>query len=392
MSSMRQRIFFFITASVLVLCSALGFLFHRETKCVMRIVEKYHMSSHGWRVFASDTFASMGHEGERMCIAPGFEPVGEVMRTQTYAVFPQGSSAVFIRSDAFRREHLAPEGSANSEAVSVIFSNALTEEEREQYRKAISHSFTGMQPLFPGQKIVSPHTVLVTVRVAGDAMTFEDSVYPDPGANLSVFVRNLNHPRGEELFTHAIAHYFNRFTEKNDSSPTEDALLSAEDWQEMEASWIELYLSTDRERLSTRVNQLHAVHTAVLERVWSPDLIYPFSERALFDAVSTTTVAPSHTAHYSDVQYGHYVLAPLILLAVDGLLARELSDQGEAQGAHDSVATLISLVHTELGTDIFSELAKRLSAEALADLHAWMFEGKQIPIELILEGVARIHT
>jgi hypothetical protein len=129
-----------------------------------------------------------------------------------------------------------------------------------------------------------------------------------------------------------------------------------------------------------RLNSLYTIHQAVHGKSYSPDLLYPFSEQELFEGVTQENVVVPADAPYSDFQYGHYILAPLVLVAADGLLIE--------RGAPVDIADLLILIHTNTETNLFTELAKYLTPEDMEQIRIWMNGEALIPRNLVEQGAS----
>jgi hypothetical protein len=79
-------------------------------------------------------------------------------------------------------------------------------------------------------------------------------------------------------------------------------------------------------------------------------------------------------------EFQHYVLAPLLMLAVDGLLERS--------GATRSLYELLREVHGGRHPGLLAALAKHLTSHDLATVRGWL-SGTPVSEELARAGVAR---
>lgn len=337
------------------------------------------MSSHGWGVWFGESLQSFVHEGKRICVPEGWASVGEIRRGPTWAMFPVGQSAVLVRPEAFGTVDLTFENSAYR--VRVMYPIEMTEEMLAPYLATITHAFERVGAFYPDATEPYEHTVLISVGLAGEAMDFESTLYPEPGPTLSTLARAFEHKRSEELFTHAVAHLYNR--QRTDLIAYEHVQepIPAEDFQELEASWIELYVRSDADARMRRLNELYAIHQAVFMDAYMPNLLYPFSEVELFDEVTRQNVVLPAESSYSDFQYGHYILAPLSIIAIDGLLLE--------RGAPVDMADIFTTVHMNGDTHLLNEVARYLTPEDMEQIRRWMSGEELIPRNLVDHGVAQ---
>ena len=335
------------------------------------------MSSHGWRVWTNESLISFDQNGEPYCIPEGFEPVGELEKTATSAVFPDGASGVFIHSSDFASMDI--ELTDMPFKVRVLYLQSMQKEQIDEYVTIIERAFHDINDVYPKTKVEAliPHAVLITVGVAGDGKDFETSVYPNPSERMSIVVRNLEHKRVEELYIHAIAHLYNRYRTAFLAYEALQAPVPAEDWQEMEASWTEVAFRSSSDGRIRRLSELYDVHEAVSKNAFSESLIYPFSIREIFENITKKTVILGTDSTYNNYQYGHYVLAPLVMVGIEGML--------RAKG-HTDIQTLIKEVHRGEGTSFFVLLKSELSDSELDEIQKWIQGEKMIPRELIFSG------
>lgn len=352
-----------------------GMFLYQQQVCEEILPQEHVMSSHGYKVWFSSTLQSFEHNGKRTCIPDGWESVGDIQQRFGWAVFPQGASGVLIHSSDFESRTVHTEN--DSYVLRVILLKNMTPALAERYVETITQAFSSVGALFPhtaGQR--REHTVLVTVGVAGDGNDFETSVYPDPSSEMSIFVRNIEHTRAEELFIHAAAHLYNRYRTDLTQYQMTQSPVPAEDWQEMEAAWTEVAFRTSSEGRVRRVAELYDVHRAIQAHTFSESLIHPFNNRELFDAVTQRNIVIKPDSVYSDYQYGHYVLAPLVMVAIEGLLQRH--------NAQTTLSNILTELHTETTVNFLEELQKALPPDEIRAIVRWMNGEETIPQNLLL--------
>jgi hypothetical protein len=376
---------YFKIVFLLVICASFGvaFVLTRQTQvasCTPIPQQAPEIGSHGWLMWSNDSYKAFTPEHTSYCIEAGWEPVGATIDSAGNAVFPTESTGVFIKtSDFIAKEVLLADGETS---LRVLYPTKLTQEEIDAYLRTITAVFTDVTTLyatFDTTKLAG-HTVFISVGIAGDANDVKTSIYPTPTKQLTVFGRNLDHRRGEELFTHAVTHLLNRHFTEGLTYQQNQAPIPASDWQELESSWAEVaFLSDDRKRLE-RVEDLYAVHQSVFSGTFSSALEYPFNEKTIYDQVHRTSLILGPNPSYGEIQYSHYVLAPLLLVSIDGLLLQ--------QSASTSVNTLIQTAVTE-NKNFFILLQQYLSEKELEWVHAVIFGKALIPYELLEAGTLR---
>jgi len=332
--------------------------------------------SQGYRVWFGDTLKSFEHKDARVCVPRGWQAVGAIETGDSWAKFESGMTGVLIRSDAFASTLIEPGHSSYS--VTVFYATSTDAELLKRYEEVIENAFDRTGRLFndaPGDPR-RPHAVLITAGIAGDTRSPSARVYPDPHAGLSVFMRTPENPRAEELFIHAVLHLYNRHRTDLIAHENAQSPFAPEDWQELEATWGETAFSTGN-RL-TRLTYLYNVHTAVRTGDFSLITSPPFNDEEGFKKIRASAVVAPGSAPL-DYQYGHYVLAPLSMLAVEGLLQ-------ELDAGTDVEETLRGIHSGEAG-NFFEELAKRLPEKEMARVRGW-FEGTEtVPSELVHAAV-----
>lgn len=221
------------------------------------------------------------------------------------------------------------------------------------------------------------HFVLVTVGMAGDGFAPETRLFPSPGPDLSVIFHNLDDPRGRELFIHTTTHLFNRRRARPQVQPDERGLPRAE-YQEMVATWAELALIDDARRAGRFEFLLQDYH-AVLDEDPATTPVNPLLT-PLSSWSGPIGLLPVTPPSFELSEFQHYVLAPLLMLAVDGLLQRS--------GAAPSLYDLLRELHAGAHPGLLTALAKHLSSNDLATVRGWL-SGTPVSEELARAGVAR---
>lgn len=340
---------------------------------------EFEKGAHGYRLWWGASLRSVEHGGRRVCVPNGWEALGYEEVGDGWARYASGKTGVLVRSDAFGAIPLSFEGSSYLVALRYPLSETAPKDVA-RYEATVRSAFERVSALFPNDAASAPHphTVVVTADLSV-GLSETDSVYPDPGADVTYLILPPEAPRSEELFVHALMHLYNR--ERSDLTEYQelDSSIPAEDWQEVEASWAEIALISSDERRQGRLAYLYGIHEAVREGVAGEGDEPPFDEPGAFARLHQS-VAQSGNPSFLDAQYGHYVLAPLAMVALDGLLARHDADA--------SVATLLTRLHAgEAG--FFALLEETLPAEESARVRGWMNGTETVPRALVLEGAER---
>lgn len=367
------------------LCAVFGVIFiltkqAPPTLCTPIPEQEPEQGNHGWLIWSNDSYKSFIREQTGYCIEAGWEPIGATLDSAGNAVFPSESGGIFIKTSDFASYQLLL--ADNETRIRILYPVHLASEEIATYLQAIRAVFTNVLTLYSDFEItnLSGHTVFISVGIAGDANDIETSVYPTPTKDLTIFGRNLNHRRGEELFIHAVTHLFNRHYTQGLAYQDNQAPVPAADWQELESSWAEIAFLSDDTKRQERIKDLYAIHQSVFRETFSPALEFPFNDKTIYDQVRRTSLIPGANSTYGEIQYSHYVLAPLLLVSIDGLLVQ--------QRASTSVSTLIQTARAE-NKNFFVLLQEYLSPDEIIFIYNFIFGREQIPYELLEVGLKR---
>ncbi len=298
--------------------------------------------SHGFRLWSGATVVSFEHTGGRTCSREGWQPIGAQSLGRDWAVFRDGATGVFIRNDAFASTTLT--FAHSSYVVSLTYPVDTPPELLTTYTSMVRNAFERIGPVFGDDATHPPrtHTVLIT---AGIPFSEEESasIYPDPGPEVSYLILKPSQRRSEELFLHAIFHLYNRFQPAYVLEyQTHQSPATSEEWQEFEATWAETALRTSEEG---RVERL----THLLERQ-----------------------SPAE----QDDAYLHYVLSPLVMAGIEGLLKKHETGT--------DVATLLAAVHTD-NRNFFDSLPLPPTEKEL--IQRWLTLGEPVDSDLVLFGM-----
>lgn len=333
--------------------------------------------SHGYRTWYSSRLVSAPHAGGRICIPEGWSAAGAAQSGDGWAAYAPGATAVMIRDDSFETRVLG--FSRSSYVVELRFPRKTPPETLAAYERIVRNAFERVGSLFndSADAPARPHAVVVTAGL-GLRMDEDGSVYPDPGPSVSYLILSPDDPRAEELFIHAIAHLYNRFGGARLAYQEYQSPLPAGDFEELEASWTETAFRAGAAERRERVELLAAIHEAVMRgRAYPPS---PLFGDAATVAAMRRRVAADPEGSYAEHQYGHYVLAPLVMVGIDGLLAE--------RGAAVTVEELLTRLHAGEYGRFFGELQAHLPAEDAARVLRWVAGEEAIPRETILAGLS----
>lgn len=336
--------------------------------------------SQGYQTWYGENLRSFYHRDKKVCVPDGWEAVGAVATGAGWAKFESGVTGIMLRIEAFsKRTFSVPESNfeitlrypASASVVSVAGYTATV-------KNALSRAGTLFNDTLSDAPV--PHTVLVTAGLE-DSLPDETHIYPDPRRSVTIFVRDPQDPRAEELVIHAFVHLYNRFSTERLAYQTRQPPLAAADIQELEATWAETAFSESSSGRAGRLGYLFSVHEAVAARDFSRITKKgpPFDDRDAFEAIRPSVLVPPG-APYLDEQYGHYVLAPLALTAVDGLLFEK--------GAPADVEEILRRVHSGEAENLFTELSRYLTEDELATVMRWVQENGPIPGGLVRSALA----
>ena len=355
---------FFATIVIVVFAFRIAF-----SPCIDVVVGDSIPGSQGYRVWFGETLQTFEHSNRKVCVPEGWESVGQIREGNGWVRFESGRTGVLIRPDAFFEKTITLQTS--SYVLRVLFPITTADADVVEYLQTIEAIFNRAGALFGDEAIgkAKTHTVLVTAEL--DVFFDEgEAVYPDPRENLTVFVRKPADIRGEELFIHAVMHLYNRFNTEFVTYQKTQKPFGREDMQELEATWAETAFRSSERGREQRVSYLYTVHRAVQERRF--DLISepPFNNESLFDTIVPNVLVESETSDIN-IQYGHYVLGPLAMVAIDGLL--------QEQNAPVDVETILTRLHTGAARNFLDEVSRYITPEQKNEVVKWMMSGVTIP-------------
>lgn len=312
-----------------------------------------------------------------MCVPNGWYAVGATERGDDWAKFEREKTGVIIKKAAFASRIIKPAGT--SYKVEVIYPRSTSTTTRNRYISIVTNAFTRVAPTFGDSETqeAKNHEVLVTAGLAGNTTEIDTCVYPSPGMNASYLIRTTDQARAEELLIHAIVHLYNRHQTSSTNALKDQDPFSEIDLQETEATWAEIAFMPSNKNRKERLAYLYNVHTAFRTNNFSLIEKPPFDDRQLFETIHQTIFLPKGSS-YTDQQYGHYILAPLSMVAIEGLLVQHNTGV--------SVKEVLIQLHTKKDETFFGALSKILPPLEMKRIDMWMHGNATIPEELISVG------
>jgi hypothetical protein len=371
------------TILLILLIISSGF-FYTLFSCVAVPEQAQETGTHGWRVWENESFVSfIPQPNKRYCIPSGWESIGAEVDRLGNATFPAAASGIILRSSDFITTHVPIDELGTN--INVVYPAQTPDTDVVEYMEIITNAFANVRTLYPNFQTtnLASHTVLITIGIAGDGNDFKTSVYPNPNQHVTVFVRNKNHRRGEALFVHAVAHLFNRHYTEGLAYQENQAPIPTQDWQEVEAAWTEIIFQSDKRLRAERVEQLYGIHKSIVTDVFSVSLEFPFNDKNVYEDVRRKSIILGADPTYGEEQYSHYILAPLLLLAIEGLLAEHSPET--------SVSALLTQAHQN-NQNFFVLASDHLPKETMPTIGNYIFGKELIPYELLVAGLRRYEN
>lgn len=338
----------------------------------------------GYQTWYGKDIRSFYHRDRRVCVPYGWEAVGATAKgnlpvrgTQAggWARWEHGKTGIVVRSAAFSKAAFSvPESNYK---ITLRYSASTSPSAARRYERAVEHAFARVGALF-GDAISDspvPHTVLVTAGLERDSSGEEIALYPDPRGSVTVLVQDPEESvRGEELLLHAVVHLYNRFNTKRTRYQRYQSPLSAADVEELEATWAETAFRTSEKGRAARLSYLYNVHGAVTTGNFALPKAPPFDDAEAFSVIRPGVVQPPGASEL-DIQYGHYVLGPLSMVGIDGLLTRA--------DATADLEDILKRIHTGDADNLFAELARYLTDAQVKNIADWMSGKEAVPKSVI---------
>ncbi len=347
--------------------------------CIDRPAHEKHINKHGQSNWSDTRLYVHKHQNVPVRIPMGWQPVGQASIQGSCAVFPDKQAVIFIRPSAWDIKRIP-----SPETGLTLVRYALKDMPKDELSKIdgmITRVHKRVRQIYPlGLKPDQQwdHNLLVTTGIAGDAKSRNTRLFAEPGERLTLFFRNADDGRAYDLLTHTTTHLFNKRRPRVETQP-EDPMLPRVEHLEFVASWAELALAEDKAYLKQRLDYIYDIHAVVTD---GDPKTWPKRGTLRFLNVHKGKIGvPPRTREISGpmMEYLHYYLNPLALVALDGLLAdrgRKLSVMGMLQEVHSSDASLL---------DVFK---LHLTPNELAQFELWL-GGERIPRVLVNKGIER---
>ncbi|MFQ5567702.1 MAG: hypothetical protein ACE5EU_15225, partial [Paracoccaceae bacterium] len=162
----------------------------------------------------------------------------------------------------------------------------------------------------------------------------------------------------------------------------EDGLAGSE-YRELVATWAELAFNPDDGYVRDRVGFLMRQHAALTDA--DPDSWPDAGALAGIEGADGPYGLPPDAPEGSAAarEYAHYYLGPLIMLAIDGLLAE--------RGTAISVRMMLRDIHAGNSPGLLAALRRVLPVQ-YRQIRGWMQGTERIPAGLVEAGLARLRN
>lgn len=334
----------------------------------------------GMKNWQDERFLSFAQEGGWVCVPEGWEAVGAEITEPGRAQFPKVQTAVLVRTEAWNRE---VHDYANTRfPVTLMWPKETTGKQLKGFQDLTRAAFEDVGALFPTlpDALAQPHTMLVTAGVAGKTVASDERIYPEPGTGMSIFVRYADQCRGEELVDHAVSHLYTRHRTHYLPGQAEALPFPQQDWEELQATWTETRFANRDNCRKRRLSYVYNVHNAVRTGNFSLITGPPFDNEKRFRRIEPNVVVPK-SAESISIQYGHYILAPVSMVGIEGLL--------DTRGLSDTVEALITRTNQGEFPSFVAALESVLAAEDMAQVQSWWDGEATVPAPFIDRGRAR---
>lgn len=340
------------------------------------------LNKHGRGTWSDERLYVHTHQPQPVRVPQGWQPVGAAEVIGRCAVFPDRQALVFIHPDHWDVRHIpVPELGITLVRYAPKTLDADTRNAIDGMAERVHRRVRQLYPLglLPEQQ--HDHALLVTTGLAGDGTNVASRIFAEPGPRLTLFFRAPTDPRAYDLLTHTTTHLLNKRRPRPETQP-EDPQLPVVEHLEFVASWAELALAENAAYRKRRVNYLYDMH----ERVASGDK-GRLPRRGVLAGLHMhhqKIAVPPRTNERSGamMEYLHYYLNPLILVATDGLLAK--------RGRSLTVMELLQQVHRSNQT-LLQVFDLHLTPAERAQVDLWL-NGERIPRVLVDAGIARYEA
>lgn len=369
---------------VLVVVCAVGALGYNKIKkptCETVGQQKVQESSHGLLYWNGPNMLSFAHSDNPVCVARDWEPLGYVTKGNGWARYIKDKSGVMIKSDEFVKKVVKSKGGTNE--ISIFYPINISRDESMKYISIVQNVFDRVESIYPKPTETQKIDVLVTAGLAGSTSTNRTRIYPDPSESLMFVFYKPEYYRSNELLIHAAMHTYNRFRTDFTEYLKHQEPFGVDEWSELEATWAETAFNDKTLGRLKRIDYLYNVHTAVRTGNFKLITEAPFNDKEGFEKINQTVMVKMGS-QFLDYQYGHYVLAPLSMIAVDGMLYGHKS--------HETVETILTKIHKDPSINFVNEISKILTKKEVADFISWTSGQKTVPMNMVFLMAQRYNA
>lgn len=366
---------------VVCVVGVFGYIKNKKPGCVMIGTQENKIGSHGLIYWIGPTFKSFVHSELPVCIPDGWKSMGEIAEGNGWAKYEKYKAGVMIREDGFYTIKIKSNNRSNK--ITIYYPVETSQMDIGRYVDIVQNAFDRVENIYPETEASREIEVLVTAGLAGNTKEPTTRIYPDPNENLLFIVYTPQRYRSDELVIHAVMHLYNRFRTDMTEYLGYQEPFGADEWSELEATWTETAFNKDAIKRFKRIEYLYNVHNAVRTKNFKLISEAPFNDKEAFEKINQA-VEVKLGSEFLDYQYGHYILAPLSMIAVDGMLYDHKSGE--------TVETILTKIHRDPSINFVSEISKILTKEEVADFISWTSGQKTVPMKLVFSTVQRYNT
>lgn len=358
-----------------------GYLGLKKPSCVMIGEQENKIGSHGLIYWIGPTFKSFAHSGLPICVSDGWKSMGEIAEGKGWAKFAKDKAGVMIKEDGFSTVKIKSKKGSNK--IVIYYPVETSQTDVRSYVEMVQNAFDRAERIYPESVVSREVEVLVTAGLAGDTREPTTRIYPDPNESLLFIVYTPQRYRSDELVIHAVMHLYNRFRVVLTGYLEDQEPFGADEWSEMEASWAETAFNNNVVRRLKRIEYLYNVHNAVRTKNFKLISEPPFNNKEQFNKIKQTVMVKTGS-QFLDYQYGHYILAPLSMIAVDGMLYKHKSEE--------DIESILTRIHNDSSVNFVTEISKVLTKKELATFVKWVRGEETVPMELVFPMAQRYNA
>lgn len=367
-----------LVAVVICVVGVFGYIKNKRLSCVTIGEQENKIGSHGLIYWIGPTFKSFVHSGLPVCVSDGWKSMGEIEKGRGWAKFAKNKAGVMIKENGFYTTKIMSKKGSNR--ISIYYPVETEPSDVKRYADIVQNAFDRAENIYPETEAVREVEVLVTAGLAGDTKEPMTRIYPDPNENLLFVVYTPQRYRVDELVIHAVMHLYNRFRTDSTGYLGHQEPFGEDEWSEMEATWAETAFNKDAVRRLKRIDYLYNVHNAVRTKNFRLISEAPFNDKEGFEKINQS-VAVKMGSQFLDYQYGHYILAPLSMVALDGMLYNHKSKE--------SVESILTKIHDDSSVNFVTEISEILTKKEMAMFMKWVRGEETVPMELVFSMAHR---